>query len=179
MKKKILIILVCLINLFVISGCSSNNEITALKEENQKLKDKLAQYEKPASNVTQDKQAYDVPPIQIQEISFDKSGVTGVKIVVQNTSDKTIDAVELALITFDNFGRPAKRFGNEDNVVDDILMQKVINKGGSGGSSWTIFNYDDATKGKVVVKQIHYTDGTVWTNTTYQKQITNEKKKLE
>jgi len=179
MIKNILVALM-LVSTVLLAGCTSDAEYSTLKKENQDLKTRLAQYE-PVGNTTsnssqQGEKPFDTPPVSLQSMDFDKSGVTGVKVVFQNTSNKTVDAIEFVILEFDNFGRPAYRFNDksEGNVSGKLLMQEKAQPGGTMNSSWTLFNTDNTVKGKVVVKQVHFTDDTVWTNSRYDEQVRKE-----
>ena len=120
-------------------------------------------------------------PVQLAEIKFDKSGVTEVDVVFKNTSNKTIDAVEFVILQFDNFGRPANRFNDPShgNVTGKLNMQGNAAPGATIKGGWTLFNTEQTTKGKVVVKQVHFTDGAVWTNNNFDDEVANGKDHMD
>ena len=41
--------------------------------------------------------------------------------------------------------------------------------------AWTLYLSDRATKGKIILKQVHFTDGSVWRNSQFQDQLDKEK----
>ena len=177
--------IVCLLltSLIIISGCSG--DLQALKKENAELKLRLSNYENSKTQTESPVSSkpgvrFETPPVKLTSIEFDKSGVTGVNIKFQNNSPKTLDAIEFVILQFDNFGRPAYRFNDSKygNISGELLLQGIAKQNGTLSGGWTLFNTEKTTKGKVVVKQVHYTDNSLWINQNFSEQINFEKEKL-
>lgn len=66
----------------------------------------------------------------------------------------------MTIKTFNNFGEPANGFLT-DNSYDGISQDKIA-PGQSKQVSWTLYNYDTASKIEATVYQVHFTDGTTW-----------------
>ena len=189
MKKVIcLSLVVCLA--MILYGCGNSDGISKLQSENQQLKSENADYKNRLSKyesitkvnneskeITPDEQ----PPVTLNKIEFDNSGVTGVRVVFQNNTPKTIDAIEFVILQFDNFGRPAYRFNDEKygNVTGKLLMQGNAKPQGTMHAGWTLFNVERATKGKTVLKQVHFTDGSTWTNLNFEQAVSKGKSSLD
>jgi len=176
------LIVLFIICVLMVTGCN-NNEIQALKKENDDLKIRLAKYEKVEENTQQKsekEEIFDTPPVELTSIEFDKSGVTSVTVVFKNTSPKTLDAIEFVILQFDNLGRPAYRFNDKShgNVTGELLLQENAQENKIIKGAWTLFNTERSTKGKVVIKQVHYTDNSSWVNQKFTEQINKEKDKL-
>lgn len=174
-----------IVGILFISGCSSNNDSQVLKKENEDLKIRLSKYEKVETNIQtnntqKQEEVFENPPVELKSIEFDKSGVTGVNVIFKNNSPKTVDAIEFVILQFDNLGRPAYRFNDSShgNVTGELLMQGTAKENGTIKGGWTLFNADKTTKGKIVVKQVHYTDNSLWVNQKFTEQVKKEQDKL-
>ena len=190
--KKIILLL---ITTTLICGCSNANEVTKLQQENSQLKSKIEELSSQTEDFRNRLAKYEVipqkssnvpnleedSPVKLQNISFDKDGVTGVSISFINTSPKTVDAIEFVILQFDNFGRPAYRFNDksEGNVSSALLMQGNATTNNTLNSAWTLFNTERTVKGKVIIKQVHFTDGAVWNNLKFNEQVDREKESYE
>lgn len=196
MKLSKLVFISIISSTIVISGCGNSEQLTQLKKENQELKiqvedlqkqnkeleNKVAMYiPKEQKNNNKSSQEQVSQPVKLAKIAFDKSGVTEVSVTLQNTTQKTIDAVEFVILQFDNFGRPAYRFNDSSygNVTSELTMQGNAGPNGFLKSGWTLFNTEKTTKGKVVIKQVHFTDGSVWTNNNFEKEVDAGKASFE
>ena len=174
----------------LLSGCANDTEVLKLQQENQQLKsdnadykNRLSKYETPTQINDKQKEIIsdEQPPVILKKIEFDKSGVTGVNVVFQNNTSKTIDAIEFVILQFDNFGRPAYRFNDktQGNVSGKLLMQGTAQPQGTMQAGWTLFNTEKTTKGKTVVSQVHFTDGSVWNNLKFDEEVSKEKEAYE
>lgn len=190
MRKRICYIISVLLIALGLTGCSNSEEILKLKNENQQLKlenadykNRLSKYEPPTKINDEKKQiaSEEQPPVLLKKIEFDKSGVTGVNVVFQNNTAKAIDAIEFVILQFDNFGRPAYRFNDKSNgnVSGKILMQGSAQPQGTIQGSWTLFNTEKTTKGKTVVSQVHFIDGSVWSNLKFDEQVSMGKESFQ
>ena len=191
MKKAILLLIITTL----ISGCSNPNELTKLQQKNTQLKtqidelssqneefrNRLTMYETIPQESANTPDTTTDSPVKLQNISFDKSGVTGVSVSFINTSPKTVDAIEFVILQFDNFGRPSYRFNDKSygNISSELLMQGSATENTILNGAWTLFNTEKTVKGKVVVKQVHFTDGAVWNNLKFNEQVNREKESYE
>lgn len=124
--------------------------------------------------------AFAVPPVVTDSITY-KTNVERVYVKFQNTSAKTVDAIEFALLSFDNIGRPAINKHNDKertNVVEPILVQGNVAPQGYVESSWYINTDRRGTKGVTVIKSVHYADGSTWVNNQFKAEINAKKEQL-
>lgn len=178
------------------SGCGNSAQLSQLQKENQELKSQVEDLQKQNKELenkisiyvpkaqkqnNNSSQTQSSKPVKVSKISFDKSGVTEVSVTLQNITPKTIDAVEFVILQFDNFGRPAYRFNDSSygNVTSELTMQGNAGPNGYLKSGWTLFNTEKTTKGKIVIKQVHFTDGSVWTNDNFEKEVDEGKSSFE
>lgn len=123
--------------------------------------------------------SFDVPPIVVDTLAYQPNNGR-VYVKLQNVSTKTVDAIELAILSFDNMGRPAmvikKQF--ESNVEEPLLLQGNVAPQGYMEGNLYVYTRNRGTKGAIVVKSIHYTDGSLWENNQYQAEINAKKEKL-
>ncbi|MBB5337647.1 DUF5780 domain-containing protein [Pectinatus brassicae] len=176
-------------------GCGNDAELSSLKKENatlkstineqkttiEKLKNDVAMYvPKENKNTSADKSSVANQPVELVSLNIVKSITTDVDVSFKNISTKNIDAIEFVILQFDNFGRPAYRFNDPSagNVTSKLTMQDNTAPGGIMKSGWSLYNTDRTMKGKVVVKQVHFTDGAVWTNNNFDSIVNSEKDKL-
>ncbi|MBP2659145.1 MAG: hypothetical protein H6Q69_2177 [Firmicutes bacterium] len=189
MKRSIIFILIVCMSI-TLAGCGNSgetsklqNEIKQLKMENTDYKNRLTKYEALTKENNEQKEvaSTEQPPVILKKIEFDKSGVTGVKVVFQNNTPKTIDAIEFVILQFDNFGRPAYRFNDKSNgnVSGKLLMQGNTQPQGTMQSGWTLYNTEKTVKGKTVVSQVHFTDGSVWSNLKFDEEVSKEKEEYK
>lgn len=180
-------------SMLFVSGCGNSAEMKKLQDENAELKsqvetltkeneemrNKVAMYV-PATNEkksTSDKQKGDQPVVLGNiEIGPDAGGA-GVKVSLKNVSQKTVDAIEFVVLQFDNFGKPSNRFNDESygNVTSVLTVQGTAGNGQSLNGSWTLFNMEKSRKAKVVIKQVHFTDGAVWENKSFDDDVARER----
>lgn len=191
--KKICLSLMLVLILLSTAGCGNSEELQALQNENASLKTSIEDLQKQNDQLQKEIEMY-VPkkehtssteaknqPVELVNLEYGYDVVTNVHIKFKNVSTKTIDAVEFVLLHFDNFGRPAcydddKSIGN---VSKKLNLQSVAapNEVISGG--WNFFVLDSAKKGKAVVKQVHFTDGSTWVNQQFDDIVAEEKQSLE
>lgn len=179
----------------LLSGCGSNSQIEQLQKENSDLKvqvndlqkqnkeleNKVAMYVPNDSSQKAEDQSQSDQPVKLVNIEFDKSGVTSVKLSFQNLTPKTIDAIEFVILQFDNFGRPAYRFNDPSygNISSPLTMQGNASPKETLNGAWTLFNTEKTTKGKIIIKQVHFTDGSTWTNDNFQSEVNDKKGSYE
>ena len=176
-----------------VSGCGNSAELKKLQDENAQLKsqvesltkenedmkNKVAMYVPVTNNKTnsQNKQQGDQPVALANiEIGPDAGGAA-VKVSLKNVSQKTVDAIEFVVLQFDNFGKPSNRFNDESygNVTSVLTVQGSASTGQSLSGGWTLFNMEKSRKAKVVIKQVHFTDGAVWENKSFEDEVNRER----
>jgi hypothetical protein len=102
-------------------------------------------------------------PVEIvsSKIVDDSIGTPNLYITVKNTSNKTIDALEVDAYLFDNFDEPAGEFGRGSNLIIGTYQEKIA-PGASYTGQWNLAVYEMATKVKdLKVRRVHFTDGTL------------------
>ena len=126
-------------------------------------------------------------PVIVSELSIKDNPFVGnarkdFDIKFKNLSNKDIDAIEFTILFFDTFNNPAMINNTNQNyytinnsaVINNtnqnyytmIFQQKIkINK--IKNSSWYMYNCPNAMKGKILIKQVHFTDDTIWVNDNY------------
>lgn len=194
MKKiSTLLISASVASIMFVSGCGNSAELKKLQDENAQLKsqvesltkenedmkNKVAMYVPSTNNKTnsQNKQQGDQPVALANiEIGPDAGGAA-VKVSLKNVSQKTIDAIEFVVLQFDNFGKPSNRFNDESygNVTSVLTVQGSAANGQSLSGGWTLFNMEKSRKAKVVIKQVHFTDGAVWENKSFEDEVARER----
>lgn len=190
MIKK-MIFTVSVLFIFLLSGCVNDQEIEKLKSENETLKEQIAALEEknssledkiamyvPKEQTTNNEQSNNEQPVKLASINIGPdAGGASVDVTLQNTSSKTIDAVDFVVLQFDNFGRPSNRFNDPKygNVTSTLTLQGNTAPGDTLRGGWTLFNMEKSQKAKVVIQQVHFTDGAVWVNRNFESDVEKEK----
>ncbi|BAL82020.1 hypothetical protein SELR_03120 [Selenomonas ruminantium subsp. lactilytica TAM6421] len=153
-------------------------QVESLSKENEEMKNKVAMFVPKENKANpQSKQQGDQPvALGNIEIGPDAGGAS-VKVSLKNVSPKTVDAIEFVVLQFDNFGKPSNRFNDESygNVTSVLTVQGTAANGQSLSGGWTLFNMEKSRKAKVVVKQVHFTDGAVWENKSFDDEVARER----
>lgn len=178
-------------SLLLTSGCSGDNaELDKLKKENLELKARLEKLEKIPTNTERPIVSTNLKktdngtkeniysPVSVSNIRIEHDILTQIYATFKNVSSKTIDGIDFNVLLFDNFGRPVDSSSNGTNNVVDGLYQEKIAPLKSKNGSWELYLYDQAQKGKIIIKQVHFADGTTWENPNYESELTKEKGKL-
>lgn len=192
--KKICLSLILILMLLSTLGCGNSEEIKALQDENTNLKSTIEDLQKQNTQLQKEIEMY-VPkkeskssstaaenqPVEVVNIEYGVDVITNAHIKFKNVSTKTIDAVEFVMLHFDNFGRPAYYFNDESdgNVSGKLNLQSVAAPNEILYGGWDFYCLDSAKKGKVVVNQVHFTDGTTWVNQQFDDIVEKEKQSLE
>lgn len=193
MRKQFLS-LVLIISTCACLGCGNSDELKSIQEENANLKATVEDLQAKNDQLQKEIEMY-VPkkseptsstevenqPIEIVSINYGYDVVTNAEIKIKNVSTKTIDAIDMACIHFDNFGRPAYYFNDSSkgNVAEKLTLQDTVKPNEVTYGLWNFYCLDLAKKGKVVVHQVHFTDGTTWVNQNFDDIIEKEKKSFE
>lgn len=188
MLKKMISTVLLGTSLLVLVGCGNSAELEQLKSENSALQQEVTQLKADKKNL-EDKIAMYVPselkgkpitdlpdqPMKVGNFSIgpDDMGITRTRVELINVTSKTIDAAEFVILKFDNFGRPASQ--GDGNVTSPLTLQGEAAPNGVLTGAWTLYLSDRATKGKIILKQVHFTDGSVWRNSQFQDQLDKEK----
>lgn len=178
------------------SGCANDGQIKKLQTENAELKTQVESLQKENESL-ENKVAMYVPkdqegkssahtasdqPVQATRIEIGPSaGGASVNVSLKNTSGKNIDAIEFVVLQFDNFGKPSNRFNDTSygNVTSKLTVQGNAAPGASLKGGWTLYNMEKSRKAKVVVSQVHFTDGAVWDNKNFDSDVEREKQVYE
>lgn len=102
-------------------------------------------------------------PVVAEKISVtrDSIGTPEANVTFKNTSTKEIDGIKARFKVFNNFDEPVNGFLADNNNFD-ALSQDKIPAGASSDGTWAMYNFDGASKIKVEVFHVHFTDGTTW-----------------
>lgn len=192
MRKAFLSLFLVLVT-FSILGCSNSKELKNLQSENTNLKATIEDLKKQNEQLQKEIEMY-VPkkettkssteatnqPVELVSIKYGSDVVTYAEFTFKNISTKTVDAIEFVALNFDNFGRPAYYFNRKSNgnVSSKLNLQQVANPNETSSATWNFYGSDFATKGKVVVHQVHFTDGTTWVNQQFDDIVKKEKESL-
>lgn len=94
-------------------------------------------------------------------IYSDSIGTPNLKMVLKNTSEKTIDGIEVMMSFTNNFDEPIAKWNQGSTSLFIARSQETIAPGASETGSWNLVAYDSATKiTNVRVYRVHYSDGT-------------------
>lgn len=118
------------------------------------------------------------PPLSIVSTSVKKNsaGTPEATVIVKNTSKKTIDAFTIRILCFNNYNNPVNHYLYDTNVYNGIDQLKINPGETSGyGTHWSLFGYDNTTKIKVVLNDVHFTDNTIWVNPNCDDEVNKEK----
>lgn len=180
----------------LVAGCGNEDQVKKLQSENADLKSQVESLTQEKEDL-ENKVAMYVPkdqtsktkvndngdqPVKVSHIQIGPdAGGASVDVSLQNTAGKNIDAIEFVVLQFDNFGKPSNRFNDSSagNVTSKLTVQGNAAPGASLKGSWTLFNMEKSRKAKVVVSQVHFTDGAVWTNKNFDADVDREKVSFE
>lgn len=178
------------------AGCGNEDQVKKLQNENDNLKKQVESLNQ-EKDALENKVAMYVPkdqngkikdsstgdePVKLAHIEIGPSaGGAAVDVSLQNTSGKNIDAIEFVVLQFDNFGKPSNRFNDPSagNVTSKLTVQGNAAPSASLRGSWTLYNMEKSRKAKVVISQVHFTDGAVWTNKNFDDDVAREKVSYE
>lgn len=95
------------------------------------------------------------------KIENNSIGIPELHMVVKNTSEKTMDGIEITTSFYNNFDEPAGEWGDSNDNSLLVRSQDVIAPGDSEPMYWNLTAFSGATKiTKAKVIRVHYTDGT-------------------
>ncbi len=90
----------------------------------------------------------------------DSIGTPNLKMVLKNTSEKTIDGIEVMMSFTNNFDEPVTKFNQRSTSLFIAQSQETIAPGKSSTGSWNLAAYESATKvTNVRAYRVHYSDG--------------------
>lgn len=91
----------------------------------------------------------------------DSIGTPNLKMVLKNTSEKTIDGIEVMMGFTNNFDEPVTKWKQGNTSLFIAQSQETIAPGETRTGSWNLAAYEAATKvTNVRVYRVHYSDGT-------------------
>ena len=95
---------------------------------------------------------------------------TDLKITFQNNDTRTVDAIDTYMLIYDNFGEPTYPNNATKNYFH-LLFQEPIKPNKHKYCRWTLFFASNVRKVKVLVRQVHFTNGDTWINKDFDKQL--------
>lgn len=111
------------------------------------------------------KQEAQKPPVALSNLVLDRNsiGEPRIGLAVTNTSNKIIDAFKIRVYAHDNFGKQVEAFGYGSGYFSGI-SQETISQGKSTSPSykWTMHGFENGTKFKLQLMEVHFSDGTGW-----------------
>lgn len=158
------------------------NQVESLQKDKEALENKVAMYVPKEQNTKSKDSSSNDQPVKVSKLEIGPSaGGAAVDVSLQNAAGKNMDAVEFVILQFDNFGKPSNRFNDPSagNVTSKLTVQGNAAPGASLSGSWTLFNMEKSRKAKVVISQVHFTDGAVWTNKNFDDDVAREKGSFE
>ncbi len=94
-------------------------------------------------------------------IYSDSIGTPNLKMALKNTSELTIDGIEVMMGFTNNFDEPVAKWNQGSTSLFVAQSQKTITPGETWTGSWNLAAYESATKvTDVRVYRVHYSDGT-------------------
>lgn len=94
-------------------------------------------------------------------IYSDSIGTPNLKMTLKNTSELTIDGIEVMMNFANNFDEPVTRLNQGNTSLYIAQSQETIVPGETWTGSWNLALYESATKiTNVRVYRVHYSDGT-------------------
>jgi outer membrane murein-binding lipoprotein Lpp len=125
------------------------------KDEQEKAEAKKREYEESIK-----------PPLTLIEAQVTLNAIDNpeARVIVQNTSRKTVDAFTVGIYCYDRYGSPVNHYAYKNNRYGG-LSQVTISPGQTTGYNyrWTLHGHENTAKIKVVLEKVHMTDDTVWT----------------
>lgn len=154
-KHKAVTVILAVLLLIIIASVKSTDQKTA--ETNTAAPEKAA-----AADQAKPEQPKEPVPVEVvkSSVTRDSIGTPEANVTFKNISKKEIDGIKARIKTFNNFDEPVNGFLS-DNTFEGISQDKVA-PGKSNDVVWTLYNFDGASKIKVEVYHIHFSDGTVW-----------------
>jgi RNA polymerase subunit RPABC4/transcription elongation factor Spt4 len=104
-------------------------------------------------------------PANFKTVSVDVNmiGEPTVTAVLENNSDKTIDAYKVCVSAKNNYGDVVKEYGGGKEYYFGLSQRQIPpHQQSDAGYYWTLHGFENGTKFKVELYSIHYTDGTEW-----------------
>lgn len=102
-------------------------------------------------------------PLKITKswITHNSIGTSEANINIKNNSDKTVDALKVGILCYNNFDEPITESISGANQYMGISQSKLRpNK--TETDTWVMYLFDNTTKIKPYIYQVHFTDGTIW-----------------
>src|SRR5690606_3093703 len=103
------------------------------------------------------------PYLEFVSLGFsrDSIGTPQPVVTVRNVSSTTVDAFEIKVLAYDDYGRRLKAFGFGDGTYYGI-SQADIAPGQSYTARWSMYGYETATRLEVTIYSILPVDGRKW-----------------
>jgi len=158
-RHKAVTIILVLVVLIIIASAASTKE----KTETVQTSTNQTNTEITPSESVQLVKSVTPSPVVAEKISVtrDSIGTPEANVTYKNISTKEIDGIKARFKVFNNFDEPVNGFLSDNNNFD-ALSQDKIPAGASSEGTWAMYNFDGASKIKVEIFHVHFTDGTTW-----------------
>ncbi len=102
-------------------------------------------------------------PIELSKasVSYNSIGNPEATLEVRNISNKVIDAFEVDILCYDNYNRAVSHYLYKTNRFKGI-SQDEIEPLNENYSTWTLHGHENTTKIKIIIKSVHFKNGSKW-----------------
>ncbi|RKD20959.1 hypothetical protein BEP19_14835 [Ammoniphilus oxalaticus] len=118
------------------------------------------------------------PPLELLKswVTFNSIGNPEARIRLKNITNKSVDAFDVKILTFDNYNQPVNHYLYKENIFSGV-SQDIINPGITTGDNyyWTLHGHDNTTKIKTVLVRVHFTDDSVWENPNWSQEVEKQR----
>ena len=114
-----------------------------------------------AEFIANDSKAIKITDIEVHDNSI---GTPEAYASFKNVGTKDIDAFEVDIYCYDNYDRKVKHYAYGTNIFGGISQELLKVGHVDDNSYWTLYGHDNTTKIKVVLRSVHFIDGTIWEN---------------
>lgn len=94
-------------------------------------------------------------------VTFNSIGIPEANLSVYNISNNNIDGFEVSILCYDNYNRPVNHYLHRTNVFKGI-SQEVIEASNKTFVRWTLYGYENTTKGTFLLKSVHFKGKGTW-----------------
>ena len=91
-------------------------------------------------------------------ITYNSIGVPQASISIKNITKKTIDAYTIRIECYNNFDRPVNHI--DGNIFQGISQETINPNEEDLFNTWVLHGFDNTTKIKISLREVHFTDGT-------------------
>lgn len=155
---------ICLISCSTYPNNESNTDAANIAVRSAELSDSIIkEVEKSASKRALDNiyQGQESCPLKIVKywLTHNTINTPEANITYKNTSTKVVDGIKVGVACYNNFDEPVN--SGYSNVFGGIDQDK-LRPGRQKTATWTMNLYDNTTKIKPFIREVHFTDGSTW-----------------